>query len=101
ERLRQEGRLRPMDSIDQFGRTNVQTILPEPVLLKGYRKILQTIYEPRQYLDRVRAMMNHRPGMVVRHGWIEPGKLLAGARAIATQGFFGSYRRDSRRLLRE
>lgn len=101
ERLRLAGRLREMDSIDQFGRTNVETLIPEPVLLRGYRKILQTIYEPRQYLDRVRAMMRHRPGMIARHGWIEPAKLLAGARAIAAQGFFGSYRRDYWRFLAE
>ena len=99
ERLRLAGRLRPMDSSDQFGRTNVETILPEPVLLRGYRKILQTIYEPGRYLDRVRAMMRHRPGMIARHGWIEPAKLLAGARAIAAQGVFGSYRRDYWRFL--
>jgi hypothetical protein len=101
ERLRLEGRLREMDSIDQFGRTNVETIIPEPVLLRGYRKILQTIYEPGQYLDRVRAMMRHRPMMVARHGWIEPAKLLAGARAIAAQGLFGSYKRDYWRFLAE
>jgi len=101
ERLRQEGRLRPMDSIDQFGRTNVQTILPEPVLLKGYRRILQTIYEPGQYLDRVRAMMRHRPQMTVRHGWIAPRMLLAGAKAMTAQGLLGSYRRDYWRFLAE
>jgi len=43
---------RYLDSIDQFGRTNVQTLIPEPVLLRGYRKILQTIYEPGRYLEQ-------------------------------------------------
>jgi hypothetical protein len=46
-------------------------------------------------------MMRHRPGMVARHGWIQPAKLLAGARAIAAQGVFGSYRRDYWRFLAE
>src|SRR5262249_36315501 len=100
-RRRQEGGVGRMDSVAQWGRTSVETITPEPVLLRGYRKILQTIYEPRQYLDRVRAMMRHRPEMVVRHGWFEPGKVLAGAKAIAAQGLFGTYRRDYWRFLAE
>jgi hypothetical protein len=90
-----------MESLDQFGRTNVETILPEPVLMKGYRKILQTIYEPGRYLDRVRAMMQHRPQMVSRHGWFHPSQMIAGAKAMTAQGVFGSYRRDYWHFLAE
>src|SRR5262249_34315775 len=100
-RLEKAGRLKPLESTDQFGRTNVATLIPEHVLLKGYERILQTIYEPRRYLDRVRAMMRHRPKLVVRHGWFEPHKLVAGARAIMAQGVLASYRKDYWAFLRE
>jgi radical SAM superfamily enzyme YgiQ (UPF0313 family) len=101
KRLRAEGRLRPMASTDQFGRTNFQTRLPEEEVVHGYRRILQSLYEPDRYLNRVRAMMRVRPAFVSRHGWLQPRKLLAGARAMAVQGIAGSYRRSYWRFLRE
>ena len=100
-RLKEAGRIKPIESIDQFGRTNIETVLPESILLAGYKKILQTIYEPRQYLARVKTMMAHRPKMVVRHGWLEPRNILAGLRAMTAQGLVSSYRRDYWRFLRE
>ena len=101
ERLKEAGRLKPLDSTDQFGKTNVETLIPERVLLRGYKKILQTIYEPGQYLDRVRAMMRHRPQLVSRHGWLEPQKLLAGLRAMTAQGLLASYRKEYWKYLSE
>jgi radical SAM superfamily enzyme YgiQ (UPF0313 family) len=101
ERLRQAGRLKVLDSMDQFGRTNIETLIPEPILLKGYRQILQTIYEPSRYLNRVLAMMHHRPRMVTHHGWLQPRKLVAGARAVLAQGVVASYRREYWSYLRE
>ena len=82
-----------MESTDQFGRTNFRTRLPEPLLLAGYRRILETVYEPRRYLARVRAMMHLRPPLVSRHRRYEARRLLAAARALVTQGLLGSYRR--------
>jgi radical SAM superfamily enzyme YgiQ (UPF0313 family) len=100
-RLAAAGRLRTVESTDQFGRTNFDTVLPEPVLLRGYRRTLATLYEPERYLGRVRALMGHRPPLARRGGWLGPRELVAGARAIAAQGLLGSYRRAYWRFLRE
>ena len=54
----------------------MSTTLPEPVLLNGYRRILQTIYEPRQYLDRVLTMFEHRTEIPQKPGWVRPRLVL-------------------------
>jgi radical SAM superfamily enzyme YgiQ (UPF0313 family) len=89
-RLAAAGRLRTIESTDQFGRTNFETMLPEPVLVRGYRHTLGTLYEPRRYFGRVLAMMRRRPPG--RGGRLRPADLLAGARAVVAQGVRGSYR---------
>src|SRR2546427_8959370 len=91
-RLREAGRLRPIESLDQFGRTNFETILPEPILLQGYRRILQTIYEPKRYLDRVLSMLQHKRELPSRPGWLRPRHIVGAARALAAQGLLSHYR---------
>ncbi len=100
-RLRRDGRLRPLEILDQFGGTNIDTLIPHPVLLRGYQRILQTIYEPGSYLNRVKEMMHRRPGLVSRQGWLQPRKLLAGARAMLAQGILANYRMEYWRFLRD
>ena len=76
-RMRAEGRLQDMPRPqDQFGRANFQTVLPAPVLLAGFRRALEALYEPKAYFARVREMLrlrrrlpqtrkteSHRPGL--------------------------------------
>src|SRR5437667_761755 len=100
-RLRAAGRLRPVESTDQFGRTNFRTVLPEPVLVDGYRRLLETIYEPRRYLRRVLRMMHHRPPLAPRRGRLRTRALVAAARAIVTQGILASYRKEYWAFLRD
>lgn len=54
ERLNREGRLRDIESGDAFGPTNVITALPPDQMADGYRRVIQTLYEPHNYLERVR-----------------------------------------------
>jgi len=100
-RLQATGRVREAEAVDQFGRTNFETVLPESLLASGYTRTLATLYEPRRYLERVLAMMHNRPPLAHGRGWLRPRQLLAGARAIATQGVLGSYRRAYWQFLSE
>jgi radical SAM superfamily enzyme YgiQ (UPF0313 family) len=54
-RLVREGRLRPdVASGDNFAPTNVVTRLPAEVLLEGYARVLETLYDPEVYFARCR-----------------------------------------------
>jgi hypothetical protein len=99
-RLAAAGRLRTMESIDQFGRTNFTTVLPESELAAGYRRTLAALYEPTRYFGRALALMRRRPPLPDREA-LPLWKLLAAARAIATQGVVASYRRAYWGFLRE
>jgi radical SAM superfamily enzyme YgiQ (UPF0313 family) len=55
ERLRASGRL--IESVsdadaNNFGDTNIRTILPRRTLLEGYRRVVDTLYAPEQYFER-------------------------------------------------
>jgi radical SAM superfamily enzyme YgiQ (UPF0313 family) len=53
KRLLEEGRLMPNEgSIDNFSAPNFRTIMPKLVLLKGFQKILKTIYDPHIFYER-------------------------------------------------
>jgi len=93
ERLRREGRLRPdAETGDMFELTNVVTKLPEPVLLRGYLRVLETLFAPATYFERCREHLRH----------FEPAPELARAATLADlavvgrslwrQGVRGSYR---------
>jgi len=99
-RLRTAGRLRPLQEADQFGRTNFETNLPEAQMLSGYRRILETIYEPGRYFSRVLAMMGHRKDLAHLNSF-QPQHLWWGLRALMAQGIFSSYRKEYWRFLRE
>ena len=57
DRMKKAGRLDgetfPDDLSDQCGYTNIKTIIPRKNLLEGYRYVMQTIYTPRHYFERV------------------------------------------------
>ena len=93
-RLREAGRLRSVESVDQFGRTNFRTILPEPLLVEGYQRLLGSLYDPERYFGRVMALMRRRPALTVASAGLSAAKLTAGIRAVFTQGISSAYRRE-------
>src|SRR5262249_36729202 len=101
ERLHRDGRIKPIESLDQFGGTNIPTILPAAALLAGYRRILQTIYEPATYFSRVKEMMRRRPKLIERRGWFHIRNFVAAGRAMTTQGLLSHYRAEYWRFLRD
>jgi hypothetical protein len=54
ERLRASGRLfeEPEPVNGHFGYTNIRTLMPQRTLLEGYRRVVDTIYDPDRYFDR-------------------------------------------------
>jgi len=100
-RMRAEGRLQDMPRPqDQFGRANFRTVLPAPVLLAGYRRALEALYEPRAYFARVREMLRLRRRLpqIRRTG---PMMAVWALRAVLAQGLLAPYRRDYWRYLRD
>ena len=80
-RLEQAGRLLDANS-DRYtthgGFTNIVPVLPRETLLEGYRKILQTIYTPREFFERLLDALCRQPGPAsslarlqngLRHTW--------------------------------
>jgi hypothetical protein len=100
-RMRAEGRLEEMPRPqDQFGRANFKTVLPAPVLLAGYRRALEALYEPKAYFSRVREMMRLRRRLPQIRP-TPPMALVWALRAIVAQGLLASYRRDYWQYLRD
>ncbi|HVP69279.1 MAG TPA: radical SAM protein [Anaeromyxobacteraceae bacterium] len=61
-RLEREGRLRAGLTGDQFGRANFRPVLDERVLLRGYRRLLASLYAPGAFYDRcARHVAEARP----------------------------------------
>lgn len=92
-RLKEANRLRPGVSGDQFGLTNVITRMPATAMLAGYRRVLETLYEPEAYFQRCRenlAKWRRVPGAARRLAWSD---LAGGLRALREQGIRGPYRR--------
>ncbi|HSD28729.1 MAG TPA: B12-binding domain-containing radical SAM protein [Vicinamibacteria bacterium] len=98
-RMRAEGRLRDMPRPkDQFGRSNFDTVLPAPVLLAGYRRTLEALYEPSAYFARVKELLRLRRRLPAIHR-TGLGTVVSAVRAIVAQGVLASYRRDYWRFL--
>jgi radical SAM superfamily enzyme YgiQ (UPF0313 family) len=99
-RLAREGRLRPdSETGDMFALTNVVTKLPEPVLLRGYLRVLETLFEPETYFERCREHLRHwepAPGLARE---ATAADLAAVARSLWRQGVQGRYRRAYWRFL--
>jgi hypothetical protein len=83
---------------DQFGRSNFDTVLPAPVLLAGFRRALEGLYNPPAYFARVKQMLRLRRRLPRRHGMTLSVALQA-VRAIVAQGLLAPYRRDYWRFL--
>ena len=92
-RLGKEGRLRDSFTGDQFGLTNVITKMSSSQMIRGYRKVLETVYHPEVYFQRCRenlARWKPVPGSARKLAWRDLGTAW---RAVVGQGFSSSYRR--------
>jgi radical SAM superfamily enzyme YgiQ (UPF0313 family) len=91
-RLAAEGRLRDTQPGDQFGLTNVMTKIPDLTMARGYRWVLQRLYEPNNYLARcLRNVARWRLVKGARRP-LNLREVVAGARAMWTQGVLADYR---------
>lgn len=112
ERMEREGRLdarRFEDGLSHAGgATNLRTVLPRRELLLGYRRVLATIYEPREYFHRVLAGLlrtPEKPGLARRllrgaSGALAAGRPFERLRSIATfvSHLPPAYRREALRF---
>ena len=92
-RLRGEGRLRSGLDGDCFGLTNVITKLPVEEMVTGYRRVLETLYDPDLFFRRCREYLRwYEPPKAVSRP-VEWHDVAAALRSIRTQGFRAPYRR--------
>ena len=99
ERMKQKGRLRAESSGDNVdGTTNIIPTMSIESLKEGYRRILDHIYSPAPYYQRVRTFLREYRGPHVR-GTFKFSHLLALVRSVYRIGFVGRERRHYRKLL--
>jgi len=101
ENLASQGRLRaePMTG-DQFGLTNVVTRIPAAEMLAGYKRVLETLYQPEMFFQRCREnLARWRPAAGSRRP-LTLRDLASGCRALWTQGVKQRYRWAYWRFLR-
>ena len=99
KRLKREGRLVGQTSGDNVdGTTNIVPRMDLDALRRGYRRILEHIYSPEHYYQRLRTFLQEYrgPGMPPR---VDFGRLLAFSRSIYRLGIFGKERLHYWRLL--
>ncbi len=97
-RLEAEGRLRPGLASDHFGRPNFEPTLDEADLLRGYRDLLASLYEPAAYYARSEAFLDlARPGPAGRP--VTAQDLRTAARTLWGVGVRSPRRRHFWRLL--
>jgi len=99
ERLKREGRLRGLLSGDNVdGQTNIVPKMNLDALRAGYRSIMESIYAPKPYYQRVRTFLReYQPAMVRSH--VDREYLLAFLRSIVRLGIIGRERVQYWRLL--
>ncbi|OGV74328.1 MAG: B12-binding domain-containing radical SAM protein [Lentisphaerae bacterium RIFOXYB12_FULL_65_16] len=99
ERLKKEGRLRGESSGDNVdGTTNFLPTMDADVLRQGYRRILEHIYAPEHYYQRLRTYLHNCKPSKVR-GRIRLSDLYAYVRALWQLGIVGRERFHYWRLL--
>jgi hypothetical protein len=99
QRMEKEGRLCGKASGDNVeGTTNIVTVMDRDLLLKGYRDILNHIYAPRHYYERVRTLLREYRAPKIRCLPPRP-KLMALLRSVYRLGILGKERLHYWRLL--
>jgi radical SAM superfamily enzyme YgiQ (UPF0313 family) len=92
ERMKKEGRLRSESSGDNVdGTTNIIPAMNMTALKEGYRRILDQIYSPAPYYQRVRTFLREYRGPLAR-GKPRFSHVLAVVRSIYRIGFLGRER---------
>ncbi len=96
-RLEKEGRLLGYHNGDQFGRTNFITKMDPDKLMHGYLQILEEVYDPEAYFDRVLSVLDRldragHPNLHSKH--VNPLRIfLITLVAVVVQGLMSRYRR--------
>jgi radical SAM superfamily enzyme YgiQ (UPF0313 family) len=95
DRMMKEGRLL-MDTTatSNFDPPNFKTLLPLPVLLKGYREVLSSLYSPSAFYDRCyRSLLQWKARKPQKAPTIPLGPMLGiFVRSIVHQGLSSNYR---------
>jgi len=95
DRMMKEGRLL-MDTTatSNFDPPNFKTLLPLPVLLKGYREVLSSLYSPSAFYDRCyRSLLQWKDRKPQKAPKIPLGPMLGiFIRSIVRQGLLSDYR---------
>lgn len=98
ERMRKEGRLIASSAAtSNFSPPNFRTVLPLPVLLKGYRDLLAALYSPEGYFARSLQSLLHwenRKEQKARAQYFFWAMAATVLRSILYQGILSSYRRE-------
>ncbi|MBN1556676.1 MAG: B12-binding domain-containing radical SAM protein [Lentisphaerae bacterium] len=99
ERMKQAGRLRGDSSGDNVdGTTNIVPAMGFEALAKGYRRILEHIYSPGHYYERVRTFLREYNPPRLR-GHLQFSHILALFRSVYRLGIIGRERRYYWKLL--
>jgi len=108
-RMQAEGRLLDETIVSNFHPPNFQTLIPRPVLLRGFLGILRALYEPPAYYDRCRRAMEYwKPAGQKAPAIPLPAVLRMMLGLLWCQGIRSDYRRewwkflfDARRWVRD
>ncbi len=95
DRMLKEGRLlSDSTATSNFDPPNFKTLLPLPVLLKGFKETLSSLYAPSTFYDRCyRSLLQWKPREPQKAPEIPLWTLIKiCARSITRQGFLSSYR---------
>lgn len=90
DRLVREGRLRSISSGNNLSSTtlNFRPVMPEHVIAKGYRRVLQTLYSPSRYFDRCLKLIGLLPKSSNTSSLrIRTGDLATAIRSVLRQSF--------------
>jgi radical SAM superfamily enzyme YgiQ (UPF0313 family) len=100
DRLAKEGRLLGELSGNNCDNTmNFKPIMDPHVLHEGYRRIMNYIYSPRAYYERVRTFLREYQGAATTHGAIKWNEIVAFLRSIFVIGVRGKERLEYWRLV--
>jgi len=98
DRLKKEGRLLGQMSGNTDGTTNIVTRMDFKVLAEGYAHIIEHIYSPKQYYNRIKVFLReYRPPVIRECSSIQ--RFLAFFRSVLRLGIFGEERFHYWRIL--
>lgn len=98
KRLKQEGRLAGLISCNTDGTTNIIPRMDFKTLSDGYKKILDHIYSPKHYYERVRTFLQEYKPLEIETP-LNLASLMAFLRSSIRLGFFGKERFQYWKLL--